>query len=165
MKQMLMMLVAVMLFGRTNEAAAQRPERGRRMSPEQMAEQRTAYMVQKYGLNQQQTDSIFALTMRQMEQMQSLRPSPVSRDSLRAMSKSERKAYRKANEERREAMRERMEKANEDYRTGLQRILTKEQYDRYLKDEQTRMERRPNFPGRRPGQRPDFPRENDEDDF
>ena len=102
MRTLIVMLAAMFCFGL--QAEAQRPERGKRLTPEEMAEQRTALMVQKYGLNQTQTDSLFALNMRQMEQMKDMRPERIPRDSLQAMDKDARKAYRKAMKEKEEFM-------------------------------------------------------------
>ena len=119
------MLAAMFCFGL--QAEAQRPERGKRLTPEEMAEQRTALMVQKYGLNQTQTDSLFALNMRQMEQMKDMRPERIPRDSLQAMDKDARKAYRKAMKEKEAGMRERMKKNAEEYEQALRQILTEEQ--------------------------------------
>ena len=98
------MLAAMFCFGL--QAEAQRPERGKRLTPEEMAEQRTALMVQKYGLNQTQTDSLFALNMRQMEQMKDMRPERIPRDSLQAMDKDARKAYQKEMKEKEAGMRD-----------------------------------------------------------
>ena len=133
------MLAAMFCFGL--QAEAQRPERGKRLTPEEMAEQRTALMVQKYGLNQTQTDSLFALNMRQMEQMKDMRPERIPRDSLQAMDKDARKAYRKAMKEKEAGMRERMKK-NAEYEQALRQILTEEQFAKYQEDQKNRMERR-----------------------
>ena len=159
------MIAALFCFGL--QAEAQRPEQGKRMrmTPEQMAEQRTAQMVQKYGLNQEQTDLLFELNKQQMEKMVNMRPRRISRDSLQAMSKDERKAYQKEMKQKEESMREDMKKNEEEYEQTLQQILTAEQYAQYQKDRQSfregRRGPRQGAPERRRQPDPDF----EEDDF
>ena len=118
MKKLILFLTALLCLG--IQAEAQRPERGKRLSPEEMAEQRTAYMVQKYGLNQEQTNCLFELNKQQMEQMMQQRPPRISRDSLRKMDKEARKAYQKTMKEQGKNLFEKMKEREEAYRKALQ---------------------------------------------
>ncbi len=162
MKKLILFLTALLCLG--IQAEAQRPERGKRLSPEEMAEQRTAYMVQKYGLNQEQTNRLFELNKQQMEQMMQQRPPRISRDSLRKMDKEARKAYQKTMKEQGKNLFEKMKEREEAYRKALQEILTAEQFAAFEKDEQARRERREAPRQRRPERPRDFPGEG-EDDF
>lgn len=163
MRTLIVMLAAMFCFGL--QAEAQRPERGKRLTPEEMAEQRTALMVQKYGLNQTQTDSLFALNMRQMEQTKDMRPERIPRDSLQAMDKDARKAYRKAMKEKEAGMRERMKKNAEEYEQALRQILTEEQFAKYQEDQKNRMERRERPRRGTPERRRPFSDDFEEEDF
>lgn len=162
MKTLIVIIAALFCFG--FQAKAQRPEQGKRMdmTPEQMAEQRTAQMVQKYGLNQEQTDLLFELNKQQMEKMASMRPQRISKDSLQSMSKSERKAYQKEIKQKEESMREDMKKNEEKYEQTLQLILTAEQYAQYQKDRENYMDRREGPPQGGPQRQRSFP-DNDDD--
>ena len=163
MKTLIVMLVALFCLGL--QAEAQRPARDRKMTPEQMAEQSTARMVQKYKLNQVQTDSLFALNKRRMEQMERMRPPRISEDSLRAMDKDARKAYRKEMKKMQDGMRGKMQKSAEEYEQALRKILTEEQYAQYQKDRQVRMDRRRGPRPGGPGPRRPFNDDFEEDDF
>ena len=131
MKKLILFLTALLCLG--IQAEAQRPERGKRLSPEEMAEQRTAYMVQKYGLNQEQTNRLFELNKQQMEQMMQQRPPRISRDSLRKMDKEARKAYQKTMKEQGKNLFEKMKEREEAYRKAYPDKLTSEKFASLLK--------------------------------
>ena len=152
MRTLIVMLAAMFCFGL--QAEAQRPERGKRLTPEEMAEQRTALMVQKYGLNQTQ-----------MEQMKDMRPERIPRDSLQAMDKDARKAYQKEMKEKEAGMRERMKKNAEEYEQALRKILTEEQFAQYQEDQKNRMERREGPRRGTPERRRPFSDDFEEEDF
>lgn len=162
MKKFIFMMVALLICSLSVEA--QRPQRPARMNPEEMMQKRTEQMVKKYNLNEEQATKLLALNKGQIEKMKAIRPNPLPKDSLQAMSKDARKAYKKEMKEKQESMREVQKNMETEYQTALKEILTTEQFEQYQKDEQARMEQRNarrnrGFDGPRRG-----PRENGFDD-
>ena len=94
-----------------------------------------------------------------------MRPERIPRDSLQAMDKDARKAYRKAMKEKEAGMRERMKKNAEEYEQALRQILTEEQFAKYQEDQKNRMERREGPRRGTPERRRPFSDDFEEEDF
>lgn len=142
MKKKLMMIVMALLCG-TGVTLAQGPRGARpQMNPEQMAKMRTERMVKNYGLNDDQKKQLETLFKEQAAQMKGQRIRPLPKDSLKAMTKAERKAYREKMDKDREAMKADREKRQAEYEAKIKSILTAEQYAKYQKDEEAMKQRR-----------------------
>lgn len=144
MKKIILVLLAVFMYGFAAEAQRpQRPQR-ERMDPEKMVEMRTEQMVKKYNLSEEQASKLLALNKSQAEKMKAMQPKPLPKDSLDAMSKAARKEYKKQQKAQCEEMQKVREQNEADFEVELKKILTSEQFAQYQKDEQARKERMEN---------------------
>lgn len=96
---------------------AQRPDRN--MDPKKRAEQMTEQMVKDYSLTDDQKGKVSTLNTEMTTKMSEITT------------------------EDREARRAEMEKIREDYNGKLEKVLTTEQHEKYVKAEKERREKRP----------------------
>ena len=72
MKKIILVLLAVFMYGFAAEAQRpQRPQR-ERMDPEKMVEMRTERIVKKYNLSEEQASKLLALNKSQAEKMKAM---------------------------------------------------------------------------------------------
>lgn len=135
MKRIAFFMVTLFLMGSMAMAQGQRGEH-KKMTPKERAERMTERMAKEYSLNDTQKKQLLELNLAQSEKMgdrMSMRPN-----------KGGKKDGKKAPEmtkEQREKMRAERKAANEEYNAQLQKIMTKEQYDSYIKKQAEREQR------------------------
>ncbi|WP_455587070.1 DUF4890 domain-containing protein [Bacteroides sp.] len=135
MKRIAFFMVTLFLMGSMAMAQGQRGEH-KKMTPKERAERMTERMAKEYSLNDTQKKQLLELNLAQSEKMgdrMSMRPN-----------KGGKKDGKKAPEmtkEQREKMRAERKAANDEYNAQLQKIMTKEQYDSYIKKQAEREQR------------------------
>lgn len=107
-------LLMTVLFVIGSITMAQGP---RNMNPKERAEQMTERMVKEYSLTDAQKEKVQTLNLDMSEKMS------------------------KISGEDRDARRTQMQTIREDYNKKLKEVLTEDQYKKYLKDEEERMQR------------------------
>ena len=117
MKRIVFWMVALLLMSGVAMAQGNRQGGRQQMDPKTRAERMTERMVKEYSLNEDQK-----------QQLQAANQGGRSKDN---------KAAKMTKEEREKKMAE-MKKSREDYDAQLKKIMTKEQYDSYVKKQAER---------------------------
>ena len=126
MKRISFLLVALLMVG--GMAMAQGPRRGgQNMDPKERAERMTERMAKEYSLNEDQKQQLQDVNLTWVQKM-AANQGGRSKDN---------KAAKMTKEEREKKMAE-MKKSREDYDAQLKKIMTKEQYDSYVKKQAER---------------------------
>lgn len=110
------LLMTVLLMA-CSMVMAQGPRGGRNMDPKERAKQTTERMVKDYSLTDTQKEQVQKLNLEMFESM-----SKITGDD-------------------RDARRTKMQTIREDYNKKLKEVLTEEQYNKYVKDEEERRQR------------------------
>lgn len=114
MKKLFLMLVATFTFA--SVTLAQGPGQ---MDPEQMAQFMTEYMAEQYDLDKDQTAKILDINKKFSKDMMS------NTGNFMEMSDEERQAFM-----------QKMQKLSDDRDKKFKEVMTKEQYDKYVKDQE-----------------------------
>ena len=126
MKRISFLLVALLMVG--GMAMAQGPRRGgQNMDPKERAERMTERMAKEYSLNEDQKQQLQDVNLAWVQKMAANQGGRSKDDKAAKMTK----------EEREKKMAE-MKKSREDYDAQLKKIMTKEQYDSYVKKQAER---------------------------
>lgn len=136
MKRIVFLLVTLFMMG--GMAMAQSHCRNhKRMTPKERAEKMTERMVKEYSLNNTQKIQLLELNLAQCEKMDKR----MSKHSKR-VGKKDRKKDGSETSNRRKEMREKMRAemiaGREAYNAELQKIMTKDQYASYIKNQSER---------------------------
>ena len=129
MKKLNLLLIAIFVFASMSMAQGQRGER-RNMDPEARATEMTQRMVKQLSLTDDQAKELKAVNLEFTTQLKA------SRDEMR---KNFQDQSTSNNKPQMNGMSEKYKAAMDAYEVKLQKILTKDQYDQYLK---TKSERR-----------------------
>ena len=124
MKRIVFWMVALLLMSGVAMAQANRQGGRQQMDPKTRAQRMTERMVKEYSLNEDQKQQLLDVNLAWVEKMAARH----SKDD---------KAARMTKEEREKKAAE-MKKSREDYDAQLKKILTKEQYDSYVKKQAER---------------------------
>mgnify|MGYP000607539109 FL=1 len=126
MKRISFLLAALLMMG--GMVMAQGPRRGGQdMDPKTRAERMTERMAKEYSLNEDQKQQLQDVNLTWVQKM-AANQGGRSKDN---------KAAKMTKEEREKKMAE-MKKSREDYDAQLKKIMTKEQYDSYVKKQAER---------------------------
>lgn len=128
MKRIVFWMVALLLVGST--AMAQQGNRrggGERMDPKTRAQNMTERMVKEYALDEAQGKQLLEVNLAWAEKMAANLPGSAKGEGTAKPSKEDR-----------EKKVEEMKKSREDYEAQLKKILTKDQYDSYVKKQAER---------------------------
>ena len=126
MKRISFLLAALLMMG--GMVMAQGPRRGGQdMDPKTRAERMTERMAKEYSLNEDQKQQLQDVNLTWVQKM-------AANQGGRA---KDNKAAKMTKEEREKKMEE-MKKSREDYDAQLKKIMTKEQYDSYVKKQAER---------------------------
>ena len=126
MKRISFLLAALLMMG--GMVMAQGPRRGGQdMDPKTRAERMTERMAKEYSLNEDQKQQLQEVNLAWVQKM-AANQGGRSKDN---------KAAKMTKEEREKKMAE-MKKSREDYDAQLKKIMTKEQYDSYVKKQAER---------------------------
>ena len=126
MKRISFLLAALLMMG--GMVMAQGPRRGGQdMDPKTRAERMTERMAKEYSLNEDQKQQLQDVNLAWVQKM-AANQGGRSKDN---------KAAKMTKEEREKKMAE-MKKSREDYDAQLKKIMTKEQYDSYVKKQAER---------------------------
>lgn len=129
MKRIVFWMVALLLIGNTAMAQGGR-KGGERMDPKTRAERMTERMVKEYSLNDTQKQQLMDANMAWVEKMAS--------NQVGRSTKQKDENAPKVSKEDREKMMAEMKKSREDYDAQVKKILTKDQYDTYVKKQAER---------------------------
>lgn len=129
MKRIVFWMVALLLIGSTAMAQGDR-KGGERTSSKTRAEKMTERMVKEYSLTDTQKQQLMDANLAWVEKMavHQIARSNKKRDENTA----------RLNKEEREKMMADMKKSREDYDAQVKKILTKDQYDTYVKKQAER---------------------------
>lgn len=146
-------MVVLLLMG--GIAMAQSPRRGgdKNMDPKARAERMTERMAKEYSLNDTQKKQLLEANMamygnmgerpdRAKSGMRQGKKDKCTQATDSCCSKKEGKKAKKVAKENREKMRNEMKASREAYDAQLKKIMTKEQYDMYIKKQAERQQKR-----------------------
>lgn len=146
MKRVGLLLFALIMMG--GIALAQGPQRGREMTTKERAEWMTERMVKDFSLNDTQKKQLLEANLAWMEKMgnrpggERMRQGKDVQDKDSVTNKKQkRQDDKKVTKEQRENMMQEMQTARSEYEVQLQKIMTKEQYESYLKKQEERRQR------------------------
>lgn len=129
MKRIVFWMVALLLIGSTAMAQGGR-KGGERMDPKTRAERMTERMVKEYSLNDTQKQQLMDANLAWVEKM--------AGNQVGRSNKQKDENAPKVSKEDREKMMAEMKKSREDYDAQVKKILTKDQYDTYVKKQAER---------------------------
>ena len=135
MKRIVFWMVALLLMSGVAMAQGNRQGGRQQMDPKTRAERMTERMVKEYSLNETQKKELLEVNMAFVQKMGE-RPGRMMAANQGGRSKDN-KAAKMTKEEREKKMAE-MKKSREDYDAQLKKIMTKEQYDSYVKKQAER---------------------------
>ena len=127
MKRIIFWMVALLLMSGVAMAQGNRQGGRQQMDPKTRAQRMTERMVKEYSLNEDQKQQLLDVNLAWVEKMAANQGRHSKDDKAARMTKEERE--KKAAE---------MKKSREDYDAQLKKILTKEQYDSYVKKQAER---------------------------
>ena len=127
MKRIVFWMVALLLMSGVAMAQGNRQGGRQQMDPKTRAQRMTERMVKEYSLNEDQKQQLLDVNLAWVEKMAANQGRHSKDDKAARMTKEERE--KKAAE---------MKKSREDYDAQLKKILTKEQYDSYVKKQAER---------------------------
>lgn len=132
MKKIVFWMVALLIVSATAMAQGGRKggERGERMDAKTRAERMTERMVKEYSLNDAQKQQLMEANLAWTEKM--------SGKQMGRSAKQKEENAPKITKEEREKMATEMKKSREDYEAQLKKILTKDQYETYVKKQAER---------------------------
>lgn len=129
MKRIVFWMVALLLIGSTAMAQGGR-KGGERMDSKTRAERMTERMVKEYSLNDTQKQQLMDANLAWVEKM--------AGNQVGRSNKQKDENAPKVSKEDREKMMAEMKKSREDYDAQVKKILTKDQYDTYVKKQAER---------------------------
>lgn len=127
MKRIVFWMVALLLMSGVAMAQGNRQGGRQQMDPKTRAQRMTERMVKEYSLNEDQKQQLLDVNLAWVEKTAANQGGRSKDDKATKMTK----------EEREKRMAE-MKKSREDYDAQLKKILTKEQYDSYVKKQAER---------------------------
>lgn len=150
MKKFGLLMFALMMMGSVVLAQGAR-RGGEQMDPKVRAERMTERMVKDLSLNDTQKKQLLELNQNWIAKMTgNMQQGRNKQDNdSTAAKKQKREEAPKMTKEEREKMMQEMKVAREDYEAQLQKILTKEQYEAYTKQQAERRQQQGQRGGRR----------------
>lgn len=150
MKKMILAFIAVLAL--STGAYAQNNDQSKKMTPQEMVQKRTDRIVQKYGLDSNQAKQLFELNQKYAGKMgpmgmrgQGMRGQGMNGQGMRGQGmRGQGMNGQGMNQQRQrpslEDMQKRVEQMKADsaaYHQGLQKIMTKDQYEKFMNDRQS----------------------------
>lgn len=140
MKKMILAFIAVLAL--STGAYAQNNDQSKKMTPQEMVQKRTDRIVQKYGLDSNQAKQLFELNQKYAGKMgpmgmrgQGMRGQGMNGQGMNGQGMNQQRQRPSL-----EDMQKRVEQMKADsaaYHQGLQKIMTKDQYEKFMNDRQS----------------------------
>lgn len=151
MKNKIYALALLFVVASSSAMAQGEPPRGDRnqqFDPKEMIEKRTEHMAEQYGLNKKQTKKLKKLNEKYKDMLRPMggQPpmAPPSGDDKAP--KAQPQQQNRPPREQMDQMRKRMDEDRNAYNSELQKIMTADQFAKYMSDEKSRERQRPSHP-------------------